>query len=94
MSNGGTTREIIREQLRRVDLRTADLVVVADSNDFENGVPLARYRAALATLMAALPSERTVYSGLPLLPGREPYQRVLQQVADALPQFSDGRHGR
>jgi len=83
VSNGGTTRAIIREQLPRVDLGTADLVIVADSNDLENGVPLAQYRADLTTLMAALPPGRTVYSDLPLLPGRVPYQRVLQQVADA-----------
>ena len=83
VSNGGTTRDIIREQLPRVDLRTADLVIVADSNDLETGVPLAQYRAALNTLMAALPADRTVYSDLPLLPGRTPYQQVLQQVADA-----------
>jgi hypothetical protein len=33
--------------------------------------------------MGALPADRTVYSDLPLLPGREPYQAVLADVADA-----------
>lgn len=83
VSTGGTTRAIIRDHLPRVDLRTADLVIVADSNDLENRAPLTQYRADLTTLMAALPPSRTVYSDLPLLPGRPPYQRVLQQVADA-----------
>lgn len=33
-------------------------------------------------LMQALPAERTVYSDLPIFPGRDPYRAVLQQVAD------------
>jgi len=83
VSNGGATRDIIRGQLPRVDLRTADIVIVADDNDLQQRVPLDQYRADLTTLMAALPPDRTVYSDLPLEPGRGPYQTVLQQVADA-----------
>jgi lysophospholipase L1-like esterase len=83
VSSGGTTRDIIRDQLPRVDLQTADIVVVADSNDLERRVPLDQYRADLTTLMAALPPDRTIYSDLPLMPGRAPYQRVLAEVADA-----------
>lgn len=37
----------------------------------------------IPTLTALLPPGKTVYSDLPLLPGREPYQRVLQQVTDS-----------
>ncbi len=32
--------------------------------------------------MLRLPADRTVYSDLPLMPGREPYQAVLAEVAD------------
>jgi len=83
VSTGGATRDIIRNQLPRVDLRTADIVIVADDNDLQQRAPLAQYRAELTTLMAALPPDRTVYSDLPLEPGRGPYQAVLHQVADA-----------
>ncbi len=83
VSNGGTTQDIVRRQLPQVDLSTADLVVVADANDMESRVPLAQYRADLTALMDALPAGRTVYSDLPLLPGRGPYQALLAQEADA-----------
>lgn len=83
VSTGGKTADIIRDQLPRVDLSTADIVIVADSNDLESRVPLDKYGADLTTLTALLPPDKTVYSDLPLLPGREPYQRVLQQVTDS-----------
>jgi hypothetical protein len=37
----------------------------------------------LAALVASPPADRTVYSDLPLLPGRAPYQTVLQETTDA-----------
>jgi len=37
----------------------------------------------VSTLTALLTPDRTVYSDLPLLPGREPDQSVLQQVTDS-----------
>jgi hypothetical protein len=73
VSDGGTTADIIHHQLSIVDITTADLVVVADSNDLERRVPVDQYRADLSMLMRVLPAGRTVYSDLPLLPGREPY---------------------
>lgn len=81
VSTGGTTADIIQNQLPKVDLKTADLVIVADDNDV--GIPLAQYRAELETVLARLPADRTIYSDLPGLPGEAPYQRVLQQVTDA-----------
>jgi lysophospholipase L1-like esterase len=83
VSSGGTTTDVVRNQLPQVDLDAADIVIVADSNDLESGVPLGDYRAILTTLVAALPADRTVYSDLPLLPGRDPYQAVLEEVTDA-----------
>jgi hypothetical protein len=35
-------------------------------------------------LLQALPSDNTIVSDLPLEPGREPYQAVLQRLADEL----------
>jgi hypothetical protein len=37
----------------------------------------------LETLMQVLPAEKTVISDLPLSPGREAYQAILQASADA-----------
>jgi len=82
VSDGGTTSDIIHNQLPKEDLSAADLVLVADSNDMQARVPLDQYRADLTKLMQALPADRTVYSDLPIFPGRGPYQAVLQQLAD------------
>lgn len=46
VSDGGATyHDIVQNQLPKVDLTTADLVIVACSNDVENGVPLGNYPA-------------------------------------------------
>jgi len=80
VSDGGATyHDITQKQLPKVDLTTADLVIVACSNDLENGVPLDAYRAALGALLQVLPPDKTVVSDLPLLPGREAYQTILQE---------------
>lgn len=84
VSDGGATyHDIVQKQLPKVDLTTADLVIVACSNDLENGVPLGAYRAALGALLQVLPPDKTVVSDLPLLPGRQAYQTILQERADA-----------
>jgi lysophospholipase L1-like esterase len=79
---GATCGEIARRQLPRVDLATADLVIVASSSDVERRTPLDSYRVGLDALLPALPADKTVISDVPLLPGREPYQGVLQERAD------------
>ena len=80
---GATGADIVRDQLPRVDLAAADLVIVAHSADLTGRVGEDAYRAALETLVAGLPPDRTVYSDMPLLPGREPYQAALTRVIDA-----------
>ncbi len=83
VSTGGTTADVVRNQLPLVDLTTADLVIVADSNDMQQRVPLDRYAAEVQRLVDALPAERTVFSDLPIWPGRDRYQAILQRAADA-----------
>jgi lysophospholipase L1-like esterase len=84
VSDGGATFSgVVQKQLPRVDVKTADLVIVACSNDMEQGVPLETYRAALKTLMQMLPASKTIISDLPLEPGRDAYQAILQELADA-----------
>jgi len=83
VSDGGTTRDIVHRQLPKVNLAIADIVIVADSNDLEGRVPLDEYRIDLTDLMSRLPANRTVFSDLPIMPGREPYQAVLADVTDA-----------
>lgn len=84
VSDGGATLSgVVQKQLPRVDLKTADLVIVECSNDMEQGVPLNTYRAAVNTLMQALPALKTIISDLPLEPGRDAYQTILQASADA-----------
>jgi acyl-CoA thioesterase I len=83
VSDGGTTRDIIDRQLPKVDVRSAHLVVIGSANDMEQRAPLAQYRADLAALLDALPADRTIISDLPLFPGRDPYQAVLADEADA-----------
>jgi hypothetical protein len=83
VSKGGTTADVLARQLRLVDLERADLVVVADANDMQRRVPPDRYRRDVEALARRLPADCTVYSDLPLMPGRGPYQAVLQHVTDA-----------
>lgn len=80
---GATYSDVVREQLPQVDLSTTDLVIVESSNDLEQRVPLPTYRAAVEKLMQVLPPEKTVISDLPLLPGRDAYQTILQEEASA-----------
>ena len=83
VSTGGTTADVVRNQLPQVDLANADLVIVADSNDMQQRVPLDEYATQLQRVVDAAPAERTVFSDLPIWPGRERYQRVLEQATNA-----------
>ncbi len=79
---GATAGAVLTAQVPQYDLMGADLVIFCTSNDLEQRVPLAQYRADLEAILIQLPAERTVISDLPLEPGRAPYQAVLAEVAD------------
>jgi hypothetical protein len=79
---GATVQDIIGYQLPQIDVHQADLIIVATASDLEGRVPLDTYRANLRTLLRALPPEKTIFSDLPIEPGRGAYQAVLQQAAD------------
>lgn len=84
MSVGGATyTDVVQKQLPKVDLKTADIVIVESSNDIEQQVPLDTYRAALDALVQVPPADKTIISDLPLEPGRDAYQKILQKLADA-----------
>jgi lysophospholipase L1-like esterase len=78
--SGATVTDVLRDQVPGVDLDNADLVLYCSSNDLERRVPLPVYQASLSALIAHLPTTRTVFSDLPLIPGRAPYQTVLTDV--------------
>ncbi len=80
---GATAREIIEQQVPQVDLQRADLIILATASDLEKRVPLNIYEENLRTLLWTLPPEKTILSDLPIEPGRDAYQTVLQQLADA-----------
>jgi lysophospholipase L1-like esterase len=80
---GATVQDIIDQQLSRVDLNRADLIIVASASDLERRVPPDTYRANLRALLRALPPEKTIFSDLPIEPGRDAYQAIVQQEADA-----------
>lgn len=79
---GAAIREIINQQLPQVDLNQADLIILAAATDLERRVPLDTYEANLRVLLWALPPDKTILSDLPIEPGREVYQSVLQRLAD------------
>jgi hypothetical protein len=83
VSTGGTTSDVVRDQLPQVDLPSADLVIVADSNDMQQRVPLDEYASQLHRIVNAVPAERTVFSDLPIWPGCRRYQVVLERATDA-----------
>lgn len=81
---GGTFGSILTGQLHRADVANADVVVViAGSNDTGGQVPLDTYRANITKVLEALPADRTVLSDVPLQGGRDNYQRILAELADA-----------
>lgn len=82
-AGGATYTDVMQKQLPQVDLKTADLVIVESSNDVEDQVSLDTFRAALDALMQLLPASKTIISDLPLEPGRDAYQTILQERADA-----------
>jgi lysophospholipase L1-like esterase len=79
---GATIQEIIDQQLPQVDLNQADLIIVATATDLERRVPLDTYETDLRALLQALPPGKTIFSDLPLEPGREPYQDIFQRLAE------------
>jgi lysophospholipase L1-like esterase len=79
---GATIQEIIDQQLPKVDLKQADLIILATATDLERRVPLDTYEANLRALLRALPPDKTIFSDLPLEPGREAYQAAFQRLAD------------
>jgi len=79
---GATVQDILDDQLPQVDLNQADLIIVASANDMEGQVPLDDYRASLRALLGALPPQQTIFSDLPIEPGRDAYQAVFEQVAN------------
>jgi hypothetical protein len=81
--SGATVGDALRDQLPKADLVHADLVIVALGSNDIGGTPLPRFRRDVAVLMARLPADRTVVSDTPLQPGREPYQQILAEAADA-----------
>jgi lysophospholipase L1-like esterase len=83
-AGGGTFGSVLSGQLAKADLATADVVVViAGSNDTGAKVPLDTYRANITKLLDVLPADRTVLSDVPLQRGRETYQAILAELADA-----------
>jgi hypothetical protein len=82
-SGGATTGTVLRDQLPLVDLPSADIVMVANPTDVEQRTPLDKYRRDLRSLINRLPADRTVFSDLPLMPGRDAYQAVLREETDA-----------
>nr|WP_042187131.1 GDSL-type esterase/lipase family protein [Kibdelosporangium sp. MJ126-NF4]CTQ90949.1 Lipolytic enzyme, G-D-S-L precursor [Kibdelosporangium sp. MJ126-NF4] len=84
LSTGGGTVGTVLEQLPRADLGNADVViVVAGSSDTIANVPLDEFRANLRKLVEHVPAAKLILSDVPLQQGRDPYQRVLAEVADA-----------
>lgn len=82
-SGGATVADVVRDQLPRVDLDTADVVLVSvSSSDISRRTPLPHFAAALWQLVHALPPARTVISDAPLQPRRSDYQDVLARLAD------------
>jgi hypothetical protein len=81
-AGGATIRDIFERQLPHVNLNQADLIILATATDMEQRVPLVTYEAGLRALLLVLPANKTIFSDLPLEPGREAYQAVIQEVAD------------
>jgi hypothetical protein len=56
-----------------------DVVLVATASDLQGRVALDTHRADPRTLLRALPAAKTIFSDLPLEPGRDAYQAILNK---------------
>lgn len=81
-AGGAAIQNILDRQLPKIDLNQADLIIVATATDLERRTPLDTYETDLRALLEALPTGKTIFSDLPIEPGREAYQAVLQRLAD------------
>lgn len=83
-SEGGASLKHLKEvQLLGVDLQLADLVLISAPADFQRKLDLQQFKDDLTKLLDAVPADKTIISDLPLLPGRDPYQAILAECADA-----------
>jgi len=81
-AGGATIQDILDQQVPQVDLNQADLIILATATDLERRMPLETYEASLHKLLRVLPPGKTIFSDLPLEPGREAYQAIFQRLAD------------
>jgi acyl-CoA thioesterase I len=79
-SGGSTVEKIVEHQVPAFDLKAADLVIIAASTDMERFLSVEEYEKNLTRLIRELPADRTVFSDLPLWPGRAKYQTVLERL--------------
>jgi acyl-CoA thioesterase-1 len=81
-SGGATVEKIVERQVPAFDLKAADLVIITASTDMERFLSVEEYEKNLTRLIRELPADRTVFSDLPLWPGRAKYQAVLEHLTD------------
>lgn len=79
---GAAVQHILENQLPKVDLDYADLIIIATASDLERRVHLDHYRTNLRVLLSALPPDKTIFSDFPIEPGRAMYQAVFQELGD------------
>jgi lysophospholipase L1-like esterase len=81
---GAKAADVVREQLGKVDLVGADIIIVAvGANDLLRKTDLESFRTSITELMAALPPKKTVVVDVAFLKSRDAYQRILDEARSA-----------
>lgn len=83
-SGGASLADITEQQIKPDEVRRADLIIVAAPSDAERKLDAGQYERDLRVLLARLPSERTIVSGIPPMPGGEKYQEITERVSREL----------
>lgn len=78
---GAKAEDVVNDQLPRVDVDAADIIVVAvGANDAIQSTNLAEFRANVEKMVASLPQETVVMADVAGVKNREKYQDILDEL--------------
>lgn len=80
---GAKAADVVRDQLGRVDMAGADIVVIAvGANDALKMSDKAIFERAIEKIVAAVPADRTVMADVAMVRDRDAYQSLLAKYRD------------
>lgn len=80
---GAKAVDVVRDQLKRVDMNTADIVVIAvGANDALKQSDIEVFEKSVRKIIDTVPADRTVMADVAMVRDRDAYQRILARHRD------------